>query len=395
MFIRLCFCWLCSIPICCFAQEQIIDPPSTLLTQIGFFTITGGVVIVQATIDDCPDTLNFVLDTGSGGISLDSTLVHDLGLIPEESNVRIRGVAGIRTVGFLRNRSLHFPGLTTDSLDFHINDYSFLSMVYGLNVDGVIGYSFFSRYIISINYDTNLIDVHSPGTFKYPRGGTMLKPFLKRLPIHQASIKDRHAIRPRMLHDIGAGVCLMLSKEFVEDSTVFKHHKKYRKKEGHGLGGKITMDLTTIREVKIGPYRFKHVPTLVFDDQFDITSYPYLGGLLGNDLLRRFNVIYNYAERQIYIKPNTHYKDRFDYAYTGLDLLLIDATTVVAGVAKHSPAERAGLIEGDILIGIDSHIRPSYEDFKKLLQTPKKKVQLIIKREEEFFMVKLKIESIR
>ena len=45
-------------------------------------------------------------------------------------------------------------GLTIDSLDFHVNDYDILSSVYGDRIDGIIGYSFFSRYIVKIDYDS-------------------------------------------------------------------------------------------------------------------------------------------------------------------------------------------------------------------------------------------------
>lgn len=54
------------------AQEEFIPSPSRLLTTIPFSTFTGGVVIVKAQLGDYPDSLNFILDTGSGGISLDS-----------------------------------------------------------------------------------------------------------------------------------------------------------------------------------------------------------------------------------------------------------------------------------------------------------------------------------
>ena len=34
-----------------------------------------------------------------------------------------------------------------------------------------------------------------------------------------------------------------------------------------GLGGKIDMELTVTTEVKVGPYRFRNVPTYIFDDE--------------------------------------------------------------------------------------------------------------------------------
>ncbi len=84
-------------------------------------------------------------------------------------------------------------------------------------------------------------------------------------------------LRRGFLHDIGAGVCLMLSKDFAADSTILNKKRKLWAKEGEGVGGKIDMHLTVVKELKLGPYRFRNVPTYIFDDVFNVTSYPYLG----------------------------------------------------------------------------------------------------------------------
>ena len=62
------------------AQEEFIESPSKLITRIPFLQLSGGIVILQAKLGDFPDTLNFVLDTGSSGISLDSSTVDYLKL---------------------------------------------------------------------------------------------------------------------------------------------------------------------------------------------------------------------------------------------------------------------------------------------------------------------------
>src|SRR5690349_792092 len=112
------------------AQEEFIEPVSRLLTRISFTQLTGGVVILKAQLDDFPDTLNFILDTGSSGISLDSATAAYFKLVPQASDRTIRGIAGIKKVGFLYNRRLRFPNLVVDSLNFHVNDYSVLTSVY-------------------------------------------------------------------------------------------------------------------------------------------------------------------------------------------------------------------------------------------------------------------------
>src|SRR5690606_10574621 len=145
--------------------------------------LTGGIVILNGQIDEHPDTLNFILDSGSSGISLDSTTASELKLVPEPSDKTIRGIAGIKKVGFLYDRVLTLPGMKIRELDFHVNDYSIITAVYDISIDGIIGYSVLSRYIVKIDYDSLKIECWTRGTMKYPRGGYLFKPILTTLPV--------------------------------------------------------------------------------------------------------------------------------------------------------------------------------------------------------------------
>ena len=377
------------------AQEEFIEPPSKLITRIPFTQLTGGVVILQARLGNYPDTLNFILDTGSSGISLDSTTTDYLRMAPTPSERTIRGIAGIRKVSFLYNQTLNFPNLAIDSLDFHINDYSILTAVYGERIDGIIGYSVLSRYIVKLNYDSLTLDFCTQGTIRYPRGGYMLKPSINMLVAQTARVRDATTVNARFYYDMGAGVCMLLTQDFVNDSLLLDQKKKRWLKEGEGLGGKIDMELTTIKEVKLGPFRFKHVPVYIFDDEFNVTSYPYLGGLLGNDILRRFNVIMNYNKGDIYITPNSHYSDLFDYSYCGIELYYLNGIIIIGDVAKGSPAETSGLLEGDQVIAVNKNFTQNLNQYKLALQAPNERIKIIIRRNGALREFEFKVRSIR
>jgi hypothetical protein len=376
------------------AQETFVQPPARLLTSFPFTVFTGGVILMRARLDNFPDSLNFILDTGSGGISLDSMTCVRLNLNPEPSDKTILGIAGVRQVKFLYNRSLHLPGLTVDSLNFHVNDYDILSAVYGDKVDGIVGYSFFSRYIVQVNYDSLRIYVYSKGAFRYPRGGYMLRPIIASLPIQSAQVTDAKKITGRFYFDTGAGLCVLLSTDFANDSTILDSRKKVFFTQAEGLGGKATMRLTTLRELRLGPYRFRHVPTYIFDDIYNVTSYPNLGGLLGNDILRRFNVILDYEHRSIYLTPNSHFRDQFDYSYTGLGIYWIDGEVRVGDIMKDSPADKAGLKEDDIILAVSNNFSNNIQVYKNLLQNTGEKVKIIAKRKGELIQVVLRVKSI-
>jgi hypothetical protein len=376
------------------SQEEFIEPPSKLLSRFSFIQLTGGVVIIQARLNDFPDTLNFILDSGSSGISLDSATVDFFKLSPTPTERTIRGIAGIKKVGFLYKQTLKFPGCTIDSLDFHVNDYSILTAVYGERIDGIIGYSLLSRYIVKLNYDSLKMEIWSQGTMRYPRGGYLIKPYISTLPVHTARVKDEGAYTTRFLHDIGAGVCLMVSKDFADDSSLIRKKRKLYPKEGEGVGGTIVMNMTVVKELKIGPYRFRNVPTYIFEDNFNVTSYPYLGGLIGNDILRRFNTIFNYQKRDIYLIPNTHYREPFDYSYSGIELYYQDGQTIIGNVSEGSPAEVAGVKVGDILVAINNNFSQNFNQFKTILQTNNERIKLILRRKEELVQITFKVRSI-
>jgi len=378
----------------CFAQEEFIEPPARQLTRIPFQQLTGGVILLQGQVIGFPDTLNFILDTGSGGISLDSATAEYLKLKSTPTDRTIRGIAGIRQVSFIYNQRLRLGGLNIDSLNFHINDYEILTAVYGERIDGIIGFSVLSRYIFKINYDSSFLDIYSKGTIKYPRGGFLFKPLIATLPVQGARVKDEKAVQARFLFDIGAGLNMMLSKDFVEDSAILDKKRKLYFKEAEGLGGKIDMQLTVIKEVKVGPYRFRNVPVYIFKDVYNVTSYPFLGGILGNDILRRFNCILNYDKRDFYLTPNSHYQDAFDYSYSGVELYFLNGAIVIGDVAKGSPAESAGLKEGDIVVAINKVFNQNLTALKASLQNTGDKVKIIVKREGVLKEFEFKVRSI-
>lgn len=377
------------------AQEEFIMPEAKLLTQFPFTQLSGGIVIIKAQIDDFKDTLNFVFDTGSGGISLDSTTIEYLGLKKQLSDKTIRGIAGIKMVEFAYDHTLRLPGLNVEKLDFHINDYDLLTSVYGMKIDGIIGFSFLRRYIVQLDYDKQLMQVYSPGSFKYPRNGYMLRPDFSTLPLQEASISDQRQVNGRFIFDTGAGLTFLLSKEFVQDSTIFKRKRKFYPTQAEGLGGKKMMDITVAREIKIGPYKFRNIPVHIFDDEFNVTSYPLLGGLIGNDIMRRFNIVLNYPERCIYIKPNNHYPESFDYSYTGLGIYLIDGEIRVIDIIKGSPGEKAGFQPGDIIFSVENNYTKNIQTYKTLFQNSIGKVRVIIFREQKPLILTMNIKDIR
>ena len=377
------------------AQEILPQKEARLLTSFPFTQFSGGVMVVNGRFGNIPDTLNFILDTGSGGISLDSATCEEFHIPLKQSDTTITGIGGIRKVAFAFDQPLHLPGLTVKHLNFHVNNYEVLSSVYGAKVDGIIGYSFFSRYIVKINFDSSRIEVYTPGKMAYPENGYTLHPAFTTLPIQWLTIKDSKKTGFNFYFDTGAGVCLLLSERFAKDSSILLKRRKPVVTQAQGMAGKLEMRLTLIKELKIGPYKFRAVPTYLYADDYNVTSYPYTGGLLGNDLLRRFNLILNYPNREINLSPNSHFDESFDYAYTGLGIYYVNNKIVVEDVIEGSPAAKAHFKVNDEVLAVENNFSLNIQTYKNMLQKPFEAIKVIVKRDGVLKVLTINTISIR
>jgi hypothetical protein len=208
------------------------------------------------------------------------------------------------------------------------------------------------------------------------------------------TVKDAKTVTSKFYFDSGAGLCFLLSEDFSNDSSVLQKNKIMVPTQAEGLGGKKPMMLTVMKEVKIGPYRFKRVPTYVFKDEYNVTSYPNTGGLIGNDLLRRFNVVLNYPEQSIHISPNKHFASPFDYSYTGLGIYMADGEIVVDDVIKGSPGHKAGFREGDVIVSIDNNFSNNIQVYRTILQSADHNIKVIVMRDGEAKMLSITVRNI-
>jgi len=378
------------------AQDDDGLPADRYLTSVHFRVLFGGIIVGKARVGNFADSLNFIFDTGCGSVSLDSTTAGHFGLVPHESPHFIHGVGGICPQRLLDSQSLHLGGITIDSLSMQVCNYELLSSIYGEKIDGIIGYSLFSRYLVHVNYDESKMDIYTRGRVEYPKGGFLLRPRVFGLPMLEGRLTDARDILSRFYFDTGAGLCLLFSSNFTADSAVFSpKRKKPVRIQGAGLGGKMEMRLTTLKTFSLGPFRFRQIPTYIFEDAYDVTSYPQLAGLIGNDLLRRFNLIINYDRSEIYILPNTAFHQPFDYSYSGMVIALIQGKIVVTDVMTDSPAEKAGFKEGDTILAVNGDTKQDLHVYQELLRTIGPRVKVLVQRDSgEPEMLSLKVVSI-
>jgi hypothetical protein len=380
------------ITICCF--QLSVCGNAQKITTIPFEELYGGVILIKAKIGNYKDTLQFIFDTGSSHISLDSATAADMKISVTETENLVNGIGGIRKVSKTDPLSLKFPKLTLDSISFNVNNYQILTESYGTRIDGIIGFAFISKFIFNVNFDSLKINVYKRGVYKYPKRGYLWKFNLNFIPTTILAIKENKKMEIPLYIDCGAGLGLLITESFVKDSTLFNAKQKIISAQVEGVGGVSNTRITTIKELKLGPYKFRNIPTYLYDDKNALLNYPYTFGLIGNDILRRFNWVLNYAKKEIYLTPNNSFYDNFDYAYTGLSIYQIDGFVKVTDIIENSPGDKAGFEKGDHIFIIEDNLITNVKKAKDLLQNTRKILKIIILRDGKPLELKLKALSI-
>ncbi len=80
---------------------------------------------------------------------------------------------------------------------------------------------------------------------------------------------------------------------------------------GRGLSGDVTGYRGKISSLRLGPYILKNV-LAAFADAKVRSKQPGADGVLANNALRRFNIIFDYAHEKLYLKPNGHFAEPFE-----------------------------------------------------------------------------------
>jgi hypothetical protein len=366
-----------------------------LLTVFPFQELSGGVIVVKATIDHFQDSLNFIFDTGNTGFSIDSMTAARLGLKIVASDRLIKGIAGVKKALFSYGHQIRFPNFTSTSFDLHISDYSIFEQVYGLKIDGIVGFSFFEKYVIQIDYDKHLIECYAPGAITYPRSGQFLPTKLYRFPVNMVQLKEQSTVNSKSIFDIGAGLNYLVSNKLTEDVHLFSPKKKFYPTQVEGLGGKKLIDITVVKKISLGKYVFNNVPIHIFDDEFEVLNYPNLGGILGSDLLRRFNIILNYPEEKIHLTPNMHFNDHFDYHYSGISFYIMDGLVYIEDIVPGSPGDKYGFKVDDVIFSIDKKIVLNLQTIKDNFELNQSTHTIGVFRNEQFIELPIRLKNIK
>lgn len=326
------------------------------------FQMIKNLMIIKLSVNG-KGPFNFVLDTGVGLL-----LISDPRLI---DSVSIKNLRSINISGFGEGESLSAyvtPGVELgfgNAFAYDVpaailkKDVFELSNYVGMPVHGLIGYEFFSSFIVRINFALNTLTIYRPDVHYIPRKGTRIpliieekKPYL----ISDIVLASGEKITAKLIIDTGAGHPLSL--EALNGVPFQVPDVNIAGNLGIGLTGPISGHIGRISSMKLGKHTLRNVIT-AFPDYEDvgarITSLS-RNGNMGIAILRRFNVVFDYNRSALYVHPGPLLRTPFEHDMSGMELTAAGEKyerLLVSRVEPGSSAYEAGIIKGDEILAIN------------------------------------------
>jgi hypothetical protein len=259
-------------------------------------------------------SLRIVLDSGMGWDGLvitnpdliDSIMLRN----PVEASIRGAGNSGESTAVF------------ADSMTFTAGDIVFTQQrivilrrggFRGASFDGVTGNSIFGHYVVEINYDKSEIILHMPGELKIDETWVEIPLFFREnmIPWMDARIvvENEDPILLSCYIDYASSEAIELLLKDDQKFTLPDLTEDYYL--GRGLSGDINGRRGKISKVIIGPYELSDV-TAAFEPAEVRSKQAGADGVIANNLLRRFNLIFDYSNKKLFIKPNSSFSEPFN-----------------------------------------------------------------------------------
>jgi len=178
----------------------------------------------------------------------------------------------------------------------------------GHDTDGRFGWDLFKGKVAELNYDKNIMVIHSQIPEYVLKDKTFTKlniKYFKDLVLVESSIsQNSHENTDYFLFDTGYQRTAMLDNDLLKAGSFPTEKMKVIKTVimRGAQGNEIPVITSNLEVLKIGDYELTNVPV-----QLLTTNKPLKGEnihILGNEVLKRFNSFFDFQNNIIYLKPN-------------------------------------------------------------------------------------------
>ena len=348
--------------------------------------------------------LTFLLDSGAGsGLVLYFKAAQALGL-----NLQGKGKGGGAGEGTFETKSvkgvsLRLPGVEMNNQTVVVFPPEKTSVGFGRVVDGVIGYTLFSRYVVELDYQSKVVNLYEPKSYQYIGSGeSVALKIMSNVPFTRVkiTIDGRKPVEGDFIVDLGAARFIMiLNTPLVETNKLLATQKTMKEPGAEGVGGEVKLFVGRLPQLQLGRFTVTDPVVHFAQDRKGAFASSEFSGVIGGELLRRFKVIFDYAHKRMILEPNGDLAAPFEYDMSGIrlraegeDFKILRARRLV----ENSPATEAGLHEGDVISAVDG--KPAAElslsQISQMFKQEGKEYLLDIIRADEKKQFRLKLRKL-
>ncbi|MDZ7881016.1 MAG: aspartyl protease family protein [Saprospiraceae bacterium] len=352
--------------------------------------------------------LRFIVDTGAEHTLLTKKEITTLLDIPFERTITLMGT-DMRTQIIAHIARKVTLGLTNITFEKDIlvldDDYLHFDRFSGLEVHGVLGAEIFRGFVVKFDFVKQVMTIYDPSVFKpsdhrkydeFPIEITRSKPYM----VAAAHIQSDSTVQLKLLVDTGASLSMLLHTYSTPGLVL--PSQTIRGSIGMGLGGDIEGVVGRIRDIEIGGHRLV-APVCNFHQLSQLSDSSFINhrnGLIGSEILTRFNMIIDFTKEKMYVQANRYFKNTFTYDRSGLSLITSGANLkqfLVQDILENSPASNVDIRIGDEIVKINwlparLHTLSTMND--KLQGKIGKTIRLTLLRHGQKIHVKFKLKEL-
>jgi len=242
--------------------------------------------------------LQFVLDSGSSRNLVDTAQAKRLELKvggggtlqgAGQGRVPMQGIDGL---------TIRLPGLEMYFDEASSVDLSPVNKDQDFKEDGLLGYPFLERYVVTIDYESKTMTVTVPEKFAPPAGGVRLPVEIRHgWPFVTAAVKPSEDVSLQDMFFIDSG-----SSDAVDHPIASTMKSQQPTEMGVGLGTPTTGTVAKLWGFQIGTYLLRNVEVACCGSTEDTMR------MFGGEILSRFTVTFDYPHQRMFLVPNSLYK---------------------------------------------------------------------------------------
>jgi PDZ domain/Aspartyl protease len=236
----------------------------------------------------------------------------------------------------------------------------------GVRVDGMVGFEVLARYITTFNYADRTLTLAMPGAAPASGADIVHFVFFGTIPQFSCAIDG---IPSECTVDTGDRGSLNFFVPFVADHPqIVPAMRSAVGINGYGVGGGHRGFMGRLRSLQVGSFTLHDLVAGYSTQKQGIFASPFLAANIGGGTWQRFTVTFNYGAETIALQPNASLGEREVYDRSGAILVDNAGKIVVYAVREGTPAAKAGLAKGDVILSINGVVPRSFEDVRQALR---------------------------